>query len=233
MGDLFAGNTDLLEFLLLISKIKPGYTLSTASMTLVNHQTWSGACYRRWNEENREKTITKITEDIEMLYYLGVVNISRIKPWMSLLILVKNGLEALQETYSGDAKISRRLKECGQTILSLQFEWALTTNPDHCPKNKIPLPLTSLEKLEIPLPKVWFKKDSLEEDSFDSDEPRKSSQDQRESGRSSKMNGLIFDTSSYISPKEGKYIWGYNGWEHPVWDFNAFTQDPTTWSSSK
>lgn len=53
---------NIIPDLKVIGLITPGMTLSTTTMTLVNHKTWSGAAWRRYSGENRKITVDFIRD---------------------------------------------------------------------------------------------------------------------------------------------------------------------------
>jgi len=90
----------LLSDLNVLASLRPGLTLSTSTMSVIDHNSWSSSLWRTYNNENRKDTIgfikTILTEAISILQ----LNFSN-----DLLIAIElalNGFSHLKETYKGD-----------------------------------------------------------------------------------------------------------------------------------
>src|ERR1700722_12616461 len=83
-----------------LSKLSPGLTLSTSTMTIINHETWSGSLWRTYARENRKDTISFIKS-----IFTEAISILELNYSQELADAVKTalkGFSSLKETYKGD-----------------------------------------------------------------------------------------------------------------------------------
>ena len=104
-----------LNDLTMIAKITPGMTLSDTTMTLVDHNSWSGSFWRRYSGENRQKTLDHISGILADA--LGYEKFEEIE---ILTLQALEGVENLKETYKDDKefveKIDRLLVQTRNSI---------------------------------------------------------------------------------------------------------------------
>lgn len=96
--------TQVITNLKVLSSITPGKTLSTSTMTLVDHASWSGAIWRTYSGENREETIATIKRILqEALSILKLLpdSMSRNDLLISLNTALM-GVLSLKDTYKGN-----------------------------------------------------------------------------------------------------------------------------------
>ena len=87
-----------------IKSIVPGKTLSTSTMTLIDHKTWSTAGWRWYAGESRKTTIAFIDAIfIGAINYITKIDSSKSMTVISSIKAALDGFMNLRETYSGDA----------------------------------------------------------------------------------------------------------------------------------
>lgn len=97
----------LLLDLKIISRLKPGLTLCTPAMTIVNRGTWSVWLYRRMHRETKDSTII-FTEGI-LRKAVEFVEESKRYEHVSAVLEALKGFVSLSETYSGDLRLVEKI----------------------------------------------------------------------------------------------------------------------------
>lgn len=96
--------------LVLIASLKPGLTLSTSSMQIVDHKIWSTSFSRTFARDNRRKTVDTIKE---------ILNSNINKPGFSEAV---NGYSSLMSTYEGDYLLVAEIEnDCNNYRQSLEL----------------------------------------------------------------------------------------------------------------
>lgn len=104
-NNLSANN--IINNLTILASLTPGNTLSTSTMTVINHGTWSGSIWRTYSKENRKETIFHIKRIfLEALTYLKVnITDGLTDSCKNIIIGIEialKGIVSLKDTYAGD-----------------------------------------------------------------------------------------------------------------------------------
>ena len=83
-----------------IGTLSAGKTLSETSMTVIEHNSWSGMLWRTYNRENRKGTMNKIEEVLNEATFLLEASYS--PELVTSLNQALIGFETLTQTYKGD-----------------------------------------------------------------------------------------------------------------------------------
>ena len=118
----------LLSHLKLISSLSPGLTISYTSMTVIDHNSWGTALWRRYVGETRDGTINIIKAIIKDAIASLVLSYDD-----TLVVAIKNaliGIATLEQTYAGDyytiADITKIIKNTTETLDRLAQESLLS-----------------------------------------------------------------------------------------------------------
>lgn len=119
----------ILEHMNILGQIKPGYTLSSTSMTVVPHNEWGTAFWRSYKGETRADTIAlvrKLLIDAVALYEDnsddGVLRGS--------IVNALTGVKALEETYKGDAATVEEIANLVKAISAMVEKVHLVENDE-------------------------------------------------------------------------------------------------------
>ncbi len=125
----------IISDLSVIAKLEPGKTLSSSTMTVIDHNAWSTSIWRLSTGENRKNTITTINHIL-----LDAISIYQITPDQNLLhhiMLALRGFETLKETYTGDyytiGDITQIIKTITNKLLLLNTGASNTTALEEIP----------------------------------------------------------------------------------------------------
>lgn len=119
----------LKDKLLLLAEIKPGFTLSTSTMQIIDHRVFTTSLFRWYNGENRVETLEKIEE---ILQEGGVAYLeTKDEEFKGLLEKALDGVRNLLLTYEDEASRERinSLLEPLEKLVSNPLDEFLTTNP--------------------------------------------------------------------------------------------------------
>ncbi len=112
----------IISNLKILASLTPGQTLSTSSMTIIDHNAWSSSLWRSYARENRKDTITFIKG-----IFIEAVSILKLYPCKELFDNFEpafKGFLNLKETYKADyytiAEIDRIIAKCRLDISDLQ-----------------------------------------------------------------------------------------------------------------
>lgn len=102
----------------ILAQIKPGQTLCAADMTIVEHNTWYTSFKRRWNGEERSKTVQSVKDIFSQATHL--ITSGKAFDLMEQLEAALEGVENLKKTYSSDTTTISALNEyCSSTRRAL------------------------------------------------------------------------------------------------------------------
>ena len=90
----------ILSDLNVIGTLSAGKTLSTTSMQVIDHNSWTGSIWRKYTGENRATTIDKIKGILNEAIFALETGAS--EEFETSLVNALNGFETLIETYKGD-----------------------------------------------------------------------------------------------------------------------------------
>lgn len=117
-----------------VSQLKPGSTLSTSTMTVIDHNAWSGSFWRTYARENRTQTVTYIKSLFQEAISILKTTQSNHPSIKDITINVETailGLSSLQETYKGDYYL---LSEIDQIIQSTKKDLQALFPKESCQK---------------------------------------------------------------------------------------------------
>lgn len=104
----------ILSDLNVIGSLSPGKTLSTTSMQIIDHNSWTGSIWRRYTGENRAGTIEKIKGILnEAIFVLETSPSSELETSLHKAL---TGFESLIETYGGDYYTQNKIQNTLDTI---------------------------------------------------------------------------------------------------------------------
>lgn len=140
-----------------VSQLKPGSTLSTSTMTIVDHTAWSGSVWRTYAGENRNQTIACIKRVfLEALTILKINNQEESNSYRDVKIGLETGilgLLSLKETYKGDyyliGEIDTIIESTNKELLQLCSKKELSLNNS---LNSSKKPNSSLQKRTVVIP---------------------------------------------------------------------------------
>jgi hypothetical protein len=112
---------NIINQLKIISGLTPGKTLSTSTMTIIDHNTWSGSAWRTYAGENRKQTIMQIkaifTEALSIIKLSS--NRENNKDVVISIEMGLYGVNSLKETYKDDYYI---ISEIDDMINNIRHE---------------------------------------------------------------------------------------------------------------
>lgn len=127
----------ILSYLNVIGTLSAGKTLSTTSMQVIDHNSWTGSIWRKYTGENRATTIDNIKGILnEAIFTLETGPSSEFE--MSLINAL-NGFETLIETYKGDYYTQNNIQKTLDNIRERISLVSLPTNDDDEPNDLIAL----------------------------------------------------------------------------------------------
>ena len=119
----------LLEHMNILGQIKPGYTLSSTSMTVVPHKEWGTAFWRSYKGETRADTIAlvrKLLIDAVALYEDN----SDDSTLRESIVNALTGVKALEETYKGDDNTVEEIANLVKAISGMVDKVRLVENDE-------------------------------------------------------------------------------------------------------
>lgn len=128
----------------LLSQLKPGKTLSTSKMAIIDHSSWSSAFFRRYYGEDRHKTLEKIneilTKALKQAQNMLIAQDPQLDHFVELFQKALTGVETLRETYDNDAELVKSVDEMLVAISNDQ-EYPLKKNQSIANSSPIPVVL--------------------------------------------------------------------------------------------
>jgi hypothetical protein len=127
-----SGVLKIISDLNVIGTLSAGKTLSSTSMTVIDHNSWSGMLWRTYSGENRKSTIIKIEEVLnEAMFLLEAAYSSELADSLEQAL---RGFETLTQTYKGDyytdAKIHQIIDGINERITILHSQSSESSRGD-------------------------------------------------------------------------------------------------------
>lgn len=99
------GIVRIIADLQVLASLSAGKTLSPSTMTILDHNSWSGAVWRTYSGENRKQTLSHIKKIFDdALFLIASEDFSQpaFEEILSMFDLAVAGVSTLKETYKGD-----------------------------------------------------------------------------------------------------------------------------------
>lgn len=134
----------LIQHLQLLGSLKPGFTISTSTLSVVDHASWLVSYQRRFFRDNRRKTIDFVKDTIRTTVDCIITDLDSRQILLPLLQIAVEKIIHLITTYSNDDNVKEQIQFC-VNISKIAFEVA---NPDLQPF-KFPLDPIPEDKLML------------------------------------------------------------------------------------